>query len=125
MPDWPRKGCCGACGRDAREYPSGRWEHVGRPCRARSQDMWHIDDLFIKRACRFVPEGELLPVEPSEPHWHTTDVDETGFPIGLGWCTADHMHSVREALALEAERPMVDVHLPESPSGDVDPLAVP
>lgn len=110
IPDWPRKGCCGACGRPAREYPSGRWEHVGRPCRARSQTLWRIDSVNIQRACRFVPAGEPLPVEPGEPHWHTTAVDETGFPIEMGWCTADHMHSVREALARDAERLAADVY---------------
>lgn len=96
------------------------WQAWGR---ARSQTMWHIDSGNILRACRFVPEGEPLPAEPDRPHWHTTERDETGFPIELGWCTADHMPSVREVLAQEAETDvvlvppdlpsLVDVHLPE------------
>lgn len=115
MPDWPRSGRCGACGRAALDFPSGRWEHVGRPCRARSQTLWGIDSVNILRACVFVADGEQLPAEPDRAHWHTTRRDETGFPVELGWCTADHMPSVREVLAREAEM---------APSSVVYPLAV-
>lgn len=52
--EWPRKGACGACGRPAIGFPSGRWEHVGVPCRARSQSMWRVDDVSIKQSVRFV-----------------------------------------------------------------------
>lgn len=102
-PDWPRDGRCGACGRGAREFPSKRWEHKGVPCRARSQDMWMVDDADIRHAVRFVADGEELPQAPAKPHWHTTETTETGFPIALGWCRADHLPSVREFLAAEAE----------------------
>lgn len=67
MPDWPRLGRCGACGRDARSYPSGRWEHVGAPCQARSRTAWSPDDAAILAACRFVADGEWMPVEPGAP----------------------------------------------------------
>jgi hypothetical protein len=101
--EWPREGFCGACGRGAREFPSGRWEHVGVPCRARSQGLWFVDDFDIKAAVRFVPASEELPAAPAKPHWHTTETNEDGFPIALGWCRSDHMPSVREFLAAEAE----------------------
>lgn len=102
---WPQEGRCGACGRPARAFPSGRWEHHGRPCRVRSQTLWGIDSVSIKRACRFIPAGEPLPTEPDRPHWHTTRRDENGFPVELVWCPADHMPSVREWLAADAEHP--------------------
>jgi hypothetical protein len=100
---WPRTGSCGACGRPAREFPSGNWEHVGVPCLARSQGAWRIDDIYIKKACRFVPEGEPLPVEPDKWHMHETEWTAEGFPIQLAICNSNHMHSVREYLAAEAE----------------------
>lgn len=100
---WPRPGRCGACGRPAIEFPSKRWEHVGVPCRARSQPLWWVDDFSIRSAVRFVPSGEDLPAAPAKSHWHTTETDETGFPIALGWCRADHLPSIREFLAAEAE----------------------
>jgi hypothetical protein len=100
---WPRRGACGACGRPAIGFPSGRWEHVGVPCRARSQSMWWIDDFPIMKAVRFVPEGEPLPPGPSESHWHPTETNADGIPVALGWCRGGCIHSVREALAAEAE----------------------
>ena len=103
MTDWPRQGRCGACGRAARQFPSGRWEHVGVPCRARSQSIWRVDDIDIREAVRFVPEGESLPTGP-EGKWHThiTEVRD-GYPVELGLCRDDHVTSVRAYLAAEAE----------------------
>lgn len=102
-PEWPRKGRCGACGRRAREFPSKRWEHVGVPCRARSQPLWWVDDFSIRGAVVFVAEDEVLPAAPAKSHWHTTKTAADGFPIALGWCRADHMLSIRDFLAAEAE----------------------
>jgi len=100
---WPRVGSCGACGRPAREFPSGNWEHVGVPCRARSQGIWRIDDIYIKKAVRFVPDGEPLPDEPNKWHTHESEQAADGFPGALAICNSNHMHSVREYLAAEAE----------------------
>lgn len=59
---WPQPGRCGACAQPAHRYPSGRWEHAGRPCRARTQTAWGVDDAAFKRELlRFVPDGEPLP----------------------------------------------------------------
>jgi hypothetical protein len=73
------------------------------PCRARSQSMWRVDDGPIKAALRFIPEGEPLPPGPDESHWHPTEVDQNGIPVEFGWCQGGCVHSVREALAAEAE----------------------
>lgn len=100
---WPRDGRCGACGRAAREFPSRRWEHVSRPCRARSQSMWGIDSIDIKNAVRFVPEGEELPAGPNRWHWHPNRTDGDGAIAAFDLCRDDHSHTVREFLAREAE----------------------
>lgn len=71
--------------------------------------MWTVDSVSIARACRFVLAGEQLPVEPDRPHWHAIRHDERGVPTALGWCQEDHMPSVREWLAAEADR---DIQLP-------------
>lgn len=65
--EWPERGRCGACGRDARRYPSTWWEHVGPPCQARSQTIWPVDDADIQAAVRFIPGGESLPTAPDRP----------------------------------------------------------
>lgn len=102
---WPRSGCCGACGRPAWEAPSGRWWHDGRPCRARSQDMWLVDDLDIRFAVVFVPAGQPLPEAPSRTRWHMhpATTDERGIPTAFDVCNTDHTNTVREILAREAE----------------------
>lgn len=100
---WPRRGCCGACGRTAWEAPSGRWWHDGRACRARSQTMWHIDDLNVRIAVVFVPAGEPLPDAPARWHMHPTQTNADGIPTEFGVCNTDHIHAVREFLAREAE----------------------
>jgi len=100
---WPRAGCCGACGRPAWAAPSGRWWHDGRPCRAVSQTMWSVDDADIKLAAVFVPAGEPLPEAPARWHLHPTDRDEHGIPVAYAVCKTDHTHTVREHLAREAE----------------------
>lgn len=102
--EWPRRGSCGACGRPAIEFPSRRWEHAGVPCKARSQWLWRIDDVPVKLALRFVPDGEPLPTGPETSHWHPSETDDDGIPVGLSWCRGGCVHSVREALAEEAER---------------------
>lgn len=94
---WPRPGNCGACGHPARQAPSGRWWHDGRPCRARSQAMWSVDDLGVKGALQFVPAGEPLPAGPAG--WHLDRDTATSY----GVCRADHTPTVREFLAREAE----------------------
>jgi hypothetical protein len=96
-PAWPRQGRCGACGRPAREFPSLRWEHVGRPCRLRSQDMWTVDDYLLRGAVRFVPEGEPLPEGPQRWHLHREGREQVGL------CRISHTHSIREFLARDAE----------------------
>jgi len=59
---WPRPGRCGACGRGAQAFPSGRWTHLGVPCRAVTQTLWAVDDAAVVRALlRFVPDGQPLP----------------------------------------------------------------
>lgn len=101
--DYLRHGRCGACGRPAHEAPSGRWWHEGRPCRARSQSMWSIDDMPVRNACRFIPENEPLPGQ-SGWHLHALDRDpESGVPSGYGACTCDPLAAVRARLAAEAE----------------------
>ena len=46
----------------ATRYPSGRWEHLGRPCRARTQTVWGVHDAAMVRGLlRFVPDGQELP----------------------------------------------------------------
>jgi hypothetical protein len=65
---WPRPGRCGACARAAVAFPSGRWEHIGWPCRAFRQLAWAVDDAAQVRATlRFVPDGEPLP--PASDGW--------------------------------------------------------
>jgi len=102
---WPRRGCCGACGRTAWEAPSGTWWHDGRPCRARNQSIWRIDDIDIKRAVVFVPAGQPLPEAPSRTRWHMhpAAADDRGIPTAFDVCDTDHTHTVREFLAREAE----------------------
>lgn len=100
---WPRAGCCGACGRTAWAAPSGRWWHDGRPCRARSQGMWSVDDADIKHALVFVPEGDPLPEAPARWHMHPAEMTERGTPVAFGLCKTDHTQTVREFLAREAE----------------------
>lgn len=64
---WPRPGRCGACAGPALAFPSGRWEHVGRPCRARTQTVWRVDDAAMARGLlRFVPDGQPLPPATDE-----------------------------------------------------------
>ncbi len=100
---WPRHGCCGACGRTAWEAPSGRWWHDGRPCRARSQSIWRVNDVDIKLAVVFVPKGEPLPDAPTRWHMHTAETNDRGTPTAFAVCNTDHIHTVREWLAREAE----------------------
>lgn len=102
---WPRPGCCGACGRTAWAAPSGRWWHDGRPCRARSQPMWLVDDVDIKLAVVFVPAGQPLPEAPSRQRWHMhpAETNEHGIPVAFDVCNTDHTNTVREFLAREAE----------------------
>lgn len=100
---WPRRGCCGACGRTAWEAPSGRWWHDGRACRARSQSVWSIDDVYVKRAVVFVPAGEPLPEGPAKWHMHPTQTTGDGIPTEFAVCNLSHIHTVREFLAREAE----------------------
>lgn len=100
---WPRPGCCGACGRTAWAAPSGRWWHDGRPCLVRSQAMWRVDDVDIKFALVFVPEGEPLPEAPARWHMHLAETDERGIPTAFDVCNTDHTNAVREFLAREAE----------------------
>lgn len=100
---WPRPGSCGACGRPARQFPSGNWEHTGVPCQARSQNVWRVNDVDIRLAVQFVPNGEPLPTAPEKGHWHTVERTEDGFPAASGWCNYDHTVSIREWLAAEAE----------------------
>jgi hypothetical protein len=42
-------------------------------------------------------------VEPDKWHMHETEWTAEGFPIQLAICNSNHMHSVREYLAAEAE----------------------
>lgn len=63
---WPQPGQCGACARGAHRYPSGRWAHDGRPCRARYQTLWPINDVDIRCAAVFVAAGEPLPTAPDK-----------------------------------------------------------
>lgn len=101
---WPLQGFCGACGRPARQFPSKRWEHIGVPCRARSQGMWWVDDVDIRAAIVFVPAGEPLPAAPEAWHSHVIEtIPGTHFPAALGFCRVDHAASVRAFLAAEAE----------------------
>lgn len=100
---WPRQGRCGACGRPAEEIPSGKWWHTRRPCRARAQSIWRVDDVGIKLAVQFVPAGEQMPDEPTKWHLHPETTDERGIPTSFGVCNTDHTHTVREFLAREAE----------------------
>lgn len=100
---WPRPGCCGACGRTAREAPSGRWWHDGRPCLARTQSIWSVDDIGLKLAVVFVPVGEPLPDAPARWHMHPSGEDTNGIPSSYALCNITHTHSVREFLAREAE----------------------
>jgi hypothetical protein len=100
---WPRPGSCGACGRPAHEVPSGRWWHDGRPCRARGQTLWSVDDVHVKLAVRFVAESEILPAEPAKWHLHPETTGEHGIPTSFGICNLDHAHTVRDFLAREAE----------------------
>lgn len=100
---WPRRGSCGACGRAAWEAPSRRWWHDGRPCRARSQSIWRVDDVPIKLAVVFVPEGEPLPDGPDGWHMHPTESNADGVPSEFAVCNINHTHSVREFLARQAE----------------------
>ena len=66
-PTWPEPGRCGACAQPATRYPSGRWSHTGRPCRARTQSTWGVDDAaLVKRLLWFVPDGQPLPEAPDE-----------------------------------------------------------
>ena len=59
---WPRPGRCGACAMPATRYPSGRWGHVGWPCRAFRQITWGVHDAaLVKALLRFVPDGQELP----------------------------------------------------------------
>ena len=94
---WPRPGRCGACGLPAHQAPSGRWWHDDRPCRARTQSLWSVDDVGVKAALRFVPEGEPPPTGPGE--WR---MDRTG-PASFDVCRDDHTPTVREWLAREAQ----------------------
>lgn len=100
---WPRPGCCGACGRAAWEAPSGRWWHDGRPCQARSQRMWTVDDINIRLTIVFVPEGEPLPAAATRWHLHPAETNERGIPVAFDVCNTDHTDTVREFLAREAE----------------------
>lgn len=100
---WPRPGCCGACGRAAWETPSGRWWHDGRACRARNQSMWRVDDLDVRLAVVFVPAGEPLPAEPTRWHMHPAETNDRGIPCAFDVCNTDHTRTVREFLAREAE----------------------
>ncbi|GHH57490.1 hypothetical protein [Lentzea cavernae] len=100
---WPRRGCCGACGRPALEAPSRRWWHDGRPCLARSQSMWTVDSLDVRSALVFVAEGEPLPEGPTRWHLDPTGTDERGIPSAFDLCRTDHTQTVREWLARQAE----------------------
>lgn len=63
----PESGRCGACAQPATRYPSGRWGHNGRPCRARTQSVWGVDDAaMLKALLWFVPDGVELPAASSE-----------------------------------------------------------
>lgn len=103
---WPRRGRCGACARPARAFPSGRWEHQGRPCAARSQSLFAAADLVdLRKMLVFVPEGDLLP----QPKGWTMDLGSgPGVPETIGLVSPDAMAShwdrVRERLAAEAEQ---------------------
>lgn len=100
---WPRRGSCGACGRGAEQYPSLKWRHLGRPCLARTQSIWSINDIPLKLAVVFVPEGEPLPEAPTRWHMHPTSEDADGIPSSYALCNINHTHSVREFLARQAE----------------------
>lgn len=66
-PVWPERGRCGACAQPAHRWPSGRWGHVGRPCRARTQAVWGVDDAaLVKQLLWFVPDGTELPPASDE-----------------------------------------------------------
>lgn len=69
---FPVPGRCGACAQPAHQFPSGRWGHGElrpdgtvrpiRPCRARTQTVWAVDDAAMVRCThRFIPDGEPLP----------------------------------------------------------------
>lgn len=100
---WPKTGHCGACGRGAEQYPSKNWRHLGRPCLARSQSIWTVDDLDVRLAVVFVPDGEPLPRAPTRWHMHPTGEDAAGIPNSYALCNIDHTHTVREFLARQAE----------------------
>ncbi len=100
---WPRPGQCGACGLPAHEAPSGRWWHDGRPCLARTQTIFSVDDVHVKLSVRFVPDGEPLPTEPARWRLHPETTDGRGIPTSFGACREDHTHTVREWLAREAQ----------------------
>ncbi|TCO64925.1 hypothetical protein [Actinocrispum wychmicini] len=98
---WPRTGRCGACGRSALEFPSGRWTHLGRPCRTRYQTMWTVDDVRIRAACRFVADGEPLPTEPDKYLVEQPTGRVAEFEFGIS--RANRLETVREFLARQAE----------------------
>ena len=64
---WPETGRCGACAQPAHRYPSGRWQHTGHPCRARTQTVWAAADAaLVKTLLRFIPAGQPLPPASDE-----------------------------------------------------------
>lgn len=66
-PTGPERGRCGACAQPATRYPSGRWGHDGRPCRAKTQTAWGVDDAaLVKALLRFVADGQDLPAASAE-----------------------------------------------------------
>lgn len=76
----PERGRCGACAQPATRYPSGRWGHVGRPCRACTQAVWGVDDAaMLKALLWFVPDGEPLPTASDQLRaWMRYETGEAG-----------------------------------------------
>lgn len=104
MTGWPQQGRCGACGRPAHGFPSGRWEHVGKPCALRSRWLWRVDD--DTPPCVFVPDGEPLP-QPDGFRLAPIPARGVGVPeamqVELPQHRASRWDAVRERLAAEAE----------------------
>lgn len=65
--------------------------------------MFLVDDIDIRLAVVFVPEGEPLPSAPARWHMHPAETNERGIPCAFAVCNTDHTQSVREFLAREAE----------------------
>lgn len=102
---WPQSGRCGACARQAQRFPSGRWEHVGKPCALRSRTLWHVDD--DTPPCVFVPDGEPLP-QPGGLRLAPVPGYGAGGPEAMEVQLPQHRttrwDAVRERLAAEAEQ---------------------